>query len=162
MIVGYCDGACKNNPGKGGWGCFYFDERQPNVRWCFYGAKNPTTNNEMELTAFLNLLKEIKTELTPSIKIFSDSKYVLCGVIDKGEGVLSTRNDINGWLKGWSKNGWTTSTKQPVKNKDLWKEILNEITMILDKKISIQLNWVKGHSSDENNDYADYLSNVGI
>ncbi len=134
----YTDGACRGNPGCGGWGYIINnngDEKE------FRGYKAQTTNNRMELTAVIEALKT--TTVESSIVINTDSKYVMDG--------------INQWIFRWKKNGWKTASRKSVKNKDLW--------LLLDKLIhSRKINWVwvKGHAGNQGNERADYLANLAI
>jgi ribonuclease HI len=135
----YTDGACSGNPGPGGWGAVIFDERekQNNIS----GKVKDTTNNRMELTAPIMALKKIKSK--SHITIFTDSTYV--------------KNGITEWIKKWEKNGWKTSNKKPVKNKDLWIK-LNDLC----QKNKISWKWVKGHSNNKYNTLADELATQAI
>ena len=134
----YTDGACRGNPGAGGWGVLlkYNDHEKE-----LYGGEEDTTNNRMELTAAIKGLQAVKE--TCSITLTTDSKYVLQGV--------------NEWIHNWKKNGWKTANKKPVKNVDLWK--------ILDAENSshqVSWKWVKGHTGHVENERADCLANKGI
>ena len=135
MIEIYTDGACSGNPGIGGWGVvILINNDQPIL---LNGGENETTNNRMELTAAIQALKHF--EKKQSIKLITDSRYV--------------KDGIESWIINWKKNGWKTSSKKPVKNKDLWIE--------LDKLIAfhdITWNWVKGHSGEKYNEKADFLA----
>ena len=135
----YTDGACSGNPGPGGWGAVILDERekQNNIS----GKVKDTTNNRMELMAPIMALKKIKTK--SDITIFTDSTYV--------------KNGITEWIKKWEKNGWKTSNKKPVKNKDLWIK-LNDLC----QKNKISWKWVKGHSNNKYNILADELATQAI
>ena len=135
----YTDGACSGNPGPGGWGAVIFDERQKQNN--ISGAVKDTTNNRMELMAPIMALKKIKTK--SDITIFTDSTYV--------------KNGITEWIKKWEKNGWKTSNKKPVKNKDLWIK-LNDLC----QKNKISWKWVKGHSNNKYNILADELATQAI
>ena len=137
-VIIYTDGACRGNPGPGGWGALIkYGETTKEI----YGADVSTTNNKMELTAAIKALKEIKE---PSeIIIYTDSKYVLQGIEE--------------WIHNWKKRGWLGANKKPVKNEELWKE-LDELR----EKHTIKWNWVKGHSGDPGNETADMLANRGI
>ena len=134
----FTDGACKGNPGTGGWGALLkFGEEEKEIN----GYKSLTTNNIMELMAVIEALKIIRN---PSkIEITTDSKYV--------------KNGITNWIFNWKKNGWKTASKKAVKNKELWVELDNLI-----KKHSIKWKWVKGHSGHEENERADRLANMAI
>ena len=134
----YTDGACKGNPGPGGWGAILeYGEYKKEI----YGGHKLTTNNIMELTAVIESLKLIKKK--SSINIITDSQYV--------------KNGISDWIKNWKLKGWKTANKKPVKNKDLW------ITLDkLNNEHNIKWLWVKGHSGHPGNERADYLANKGI
>ena len=134
----YTDGACRGNPGIGGWGAsLQYNGTKKEI----YGGELETTNNRMELTAVIEALKLLKepTELT----INSDSKYVLSG--------------INEWLPNWKKRNWKTASRKPVKNVDLWQQL-----DALAQPHTIKWVWVKGHSGNVGNDRADELANMGI
>ena len=126
----FTDGACKGNPGIGGWGALLkFGEREKEIN----GYQSFTTNNIMELMAVIEALKTVRD---PSeIEITTDSKYV--------------KNGITNWIFNWKKNGWKTASKKTVKNKELWVELDNLI-----QKLSITWKWVKGHSGHEENERA--------
>ena len=134
----YTDGACRGNPGAGGWGVYllYKNEKKE-----FYGGKLNTTNNQMELTAAIEGLKVLKEPC--KVKLYTDSKYVMDG--------------INSWIANWKKNNWKTASKKDVKNKDLWIELDAETC-----KHEIEWIWVKGHSGNIGNEKADVLANMGI
>tara|TARA_B100001027_G_scaffold160490_1_gene113352 strand:- start:897 stop:1334 length:438 start_codon:yes stop_codon:yes gene_type:complete len=134
----YTDGACRGNPGAGGWGVYllYKNEKKE-----FYGGKLNTTNNQMELTAAIEGLKVLKEPC--KVKLYTDSKYVMDG--------------INSWIANWKKNNWKTASKKDVKNKDLWIELDAETC-----KHEIEWVWVKGHSGNIGNEKADVLANMGI
>ena len=135
----YTDGACSRNPGPGGWGAVIFDEtkKQHNIS----GKVRETTNNRMELLAPIMALKKIKYK--SEVVIFTDSTYV--------------KNGITEWIKKWVKNDWKSSSKKPVKNKDLWVE-LNDLC----QKNKVTWKWVKGHSNNKYNDLADELATLAI
>ena len=137
MIKIYTDGACKGNPGPGGWGALiiYATEEKE-----IYGGENLTTNNRMELKAVIMALREI--DPGKDITIFTDSSYVQKGISE--------------WIFKWKQNGWRSSNRKPVKNKDLWVD-LDDIS----SKFTIKWEWVKGHSGDPGNERADYLANKG-
>ena len=134
----FTDGACKGNPGMGGWGALLqFGKKEKEIN----GYKSFTTNNIMELMAVIEALKTVRD---PSeIEITTDSKYV--------------KNGITNWIFNWKKNGWKTASKKTVKNKELWVELDNLI-----QKHSITWKWVKGHSGHEENERADRLANRAI
>ena len=134
----YTDGACRGNPGKGGWGVFLIND---NSEKKLFGGEKNTTNNRMELTAAIKALENIKIESI--IELYTDSKYVMDG--------------INSWIESWKKNGWKTSSRKPVKNSDLWIQLDN-----LNSFHQVRWFWVKGHSGDYGNEQADQLANQGI
>ena len=138
MINIYTDGACKGNPGPGGWGALVVDGENKSE---IFGGEPITTNNRMEILAVIMALKTIITD--SEITVFTDSKYVQKGISE--------------WIGNWKINGWRTSNKKAVKNKDLWIELDS-----LASKLRINWMWVKGHSGHVGNDRADYLANKGI
>ena len=134
----YTDGACRGNPGIGGWGVYIeYGETTKEL----YGGDTLTTNNKMELTAAIKGLEALNTKC--QVNLITDSKYVMDG--------------INGWINGWKKNNWKNSQKKDVKNKDLWIQ-LDKLNSYHDVKWS----WVKGHSGHIQNEKADQLANKGI
>ena len=137
-VVMYTDGACRGNPGPGGWGVVL---RYLDVHKTLQGYDPETTNNRMELTAAIEGLKALTRSC--EIDLFTDSKYVLQG--------------LNEWLINWKRNGWKTAAKKPVKNMDLWQQLDNEAL-----RHDINWNWVKGHSGVEDNELADQLANAAI
>lgn len=137
-ITIYTDGACKHNPGEGGWGAFI---EYNNEKVKLYGYEEHTTNNRMEIIAAIEALRSIKVK--SDIIIYTDSKYLM--------------NGINTWIHSWKKNNWRTSSNKDVKNVDLWK-IIDE----LNSNHSIEWNWVKGHSGNPGNEMADELANFAI
>ena len=134
----YTDGACRGNPGIGGWGVYIeYGETTKEL----YGGDELTTNNKMELTAAIKGLEALNTKC--QVNLITDSKYVMDG--------------INSWINGWKKNNWKNSQKKDVKNKDLWIQ-LDKLNSYHDVKWS----WVKGHSGHFQNEKADQLANKGI
>ena len=134
----FTDGACRGNPGPGGWGALL--RCGDHVRH-LSGAQPNTTNNRMELTAAIEALKAIKK--TSTVHITTDSQYL--------------RNGITQWIIHWKKRGWRTANKKPVKNLDLWQ--------ILDEQVAcheVHWHWVKGHSGHAENELADRLANEAI
>jgi len=134
----FTDGACKGNPGVGGWGVLI---NNSNNFIELKGTQRQTTNNRMELIAVIEGLKSIKEN--ENIEITTDSMYV--------------KNGINQWINNWKRNGWKTAAKKPVKNKDLWQQ-LDELV----QNYSIKWIWVKGHSGHPGNERADQLANEAI
>ena len=137
-IIIYTDGACKGNPGPGGWGVLILLE---NEQIEVSGGSKETTNNQMELTAVIKALNFFEKKI--KVDLYTDSKYVMDGITD--------------YIKKWKINGWQTANKKPVKNMNLWK-ILDELNNLHD----INWNWVKGHSGNPENEKADALANLGI
>ena len=134
----YTDGACKGNPGVGGWGAWLVrGEHEKEL----FGGEAHTTNNRMELLAVIRALEALTRRC--QVKLHTDSKYVQQG--------------ISTWIHGWKKNGWRTSDKKPVKNDDLWKR-LDELACEHD----IEWLWVKGHAGHTGNERADQLANRGV
>ena len=134
----YTDGACRGNPGPGGWGALLIYKDADKA---IYGGEIDTTNNRMEMTAIIEALKIVKMDC--NITLYTDSKYVMDG--------------ITKWLPNWKKKGWITSNKKPVKNKDLWQILEESIS-----KHNIEWQWVKGHAGIPGNEKADELANQGI
>ena len=138
QVIIYTDGACRGNPGPGGWGALIkFDSAEKEI----FGGQADTTNNQMELTAAIEGLAALKERC--SVELYTDSKYVMDGITQ--------------WIQNWKKNNWRTAAKKDVKNKELWQK--------LDQLISqhqVQWHWVKGHSGDAGNETADLLANKGI
>lgn len=137
-VVIFTDGACRGNPGPGGWGVsLRYNGSQKNL----YGADEQTTNNRMELMAAIRGLESLTRGC--SVNLYTDSKYVLDGVTK--------------WMDNWKSRGWKTAAKKPVKNVELWQRLDEAI-----KQHDIQWVWVKGHSGDEGNEMADMLANQAI
>jgi ribonuclease HI len=134
----YTDGACRGNPGPGGWGALLIRGKH---RKTLHGGEADTTNNRMELKAAIEALNALKG---PSdVRLYTDSKYVLEG--------------INQWMPNWKKRGWKTANRKPVKNKDLWCELDEAIA-----RHKIDWQWVRGHTGVPGNEKADELANLGI
>jgi len=134
----YTDGACKGNPGPGGWGAVLLFNNNRKEIW---GGEVQTTNNRMELKAAIEALSAVRERC--QIDLHTDSQYV--------------RKGITEWMKNWIKNGWRTASKTPVKNADLWQQ-LNDAVASQD----VVWHWVKGHSGDPLNELADELANRGV
>lgn len=137
-IIIYTDGACKGNPGEGGWGVYI---ELHSVSKKIYGYEENTTNNRMEITAAIEALNEL--DVKSDVLLYTDSKYLMEG--------------INSWIKNWKLNNWKTSAKKDVKNADLWKKI-DELNSLH----NVEWKWVKGHSGDFGNEMADNLANLAI
>jgi ribonuclease HI len=134
----YSDGACRGNPGPGGWGALL---RAQGVEKELWGGEAQTTNNRMELTAAIRALEALKR---PSkVRLYTDSTYVMKGISE--------------WIQSWKRRGWITADRKPVKNVDLWKQ-LDEVAA----RHSIEWHWVKGHAGHPENERADRLANKGI
>jgi len=134
----YTDGACRGNPGPGGWGAILRSGARERE---IYGGEPATTNNRMELTAAIRALEALKRRC--GIAFYTDSQYV--------------RQGITEWLAQWKRRGWRTSDRKPVKNQDLWQR-LDELAAIHD----IEWHWVRGHTGHPENERADLLANRGI
>jgi ribonuclease HI len=134
----YADGACKGNPGPGGWGAIlrYASEEKE-----IFGGEVQTTNNRMELTAVIRALEALKK---PSlVEVYTDSQYVQKGISE--------------WLRDWKRRGWKTADKKPVKNKELWEELDR-----LQAQHRVSWHWVRGHAGHPENERADQLANLGV
>jgi ribonuclease HI len=140
QVVIYTDGACKGNPGPGGWGVYL---RSGTVEKDLFGGEVQTTNNRMELTAVIEALKALRRPC--HVLMYMDSEYV--------------RKGITEWLSGWKSRGWTTAAKQPVKNVDLWQAL---DAAVQTGGHQIEWHWVKGHAGDPGNERADALANRGV
>jgi len=137
-VVIFTDGACRGNPGPGGWGVLlHYQGNDKTLK----GYEAQTTNNRMELTAAIEALKVLKRSC--DIELNTDSKYVIQG--------------LNEWLPNWKKNNWKTAAKKAVKNSDLWQQLDKEAS-----RHAINWVWVKGHSGVEGNELADQLANNAI
>jgi ribonuclease HI len=136
-VVIYTDGACKGNPGPGGWGAvlqYGGSERE------LFGGASATTNNRMEMTAVIKALESLESRRP--VVIYTDSQYV--------------KNGIQTWIHGWKKNGWKTADRKPVKNADLWREL-----DALAARHDVEWHWVRGHNDTPGNERADALANRG-
>jgi ribonuclease HI len=134
----YTDGACKGNPGPGGWGALLVwgdHERE------LFGGEPATTNNRMELLAVIRALESLRRRC--EIDLYTDSQYV--------------KNGIQSWIHAWKRNGWKTADRKPVKNAELWRELDD-----LAAKHDVRWHWVRGHSDHPGNERADALANRGV
>ena len=142
LIQIFTDGACRGNPGPGGWGALLrTNESGKDTEKEIWGGETPTTNNRMELTAVIEALSALKRPV--SVQLHTDSQYVIKGISE--------------WIHGWKKNGWKTSDKKPVKNADLWQKL-----DALRQTHDVRWIWVKGHAGHPENERADALANRGI
>ncbi|MDC0651634.1 ribonuclease HI [Alphaproteobacteria bacterium] len=135
-IIIYTDGACKGNPGKGGWGAVIFDN---DIKKEISGNCNNTTNNIMEMTAAIKALSCFKTK--KDIVLYTDSNYLKLGITE--------------WIKNWKKNNWVNKKREAIKNKELWLTLdkLNKLHLV-------EWKWVKAHNGDPGNERADYLAST--
>ncbi len=138
IVEVYTDGACRGNPGPGGWGVLL---RYGNTEKEMYGGEANTTNNRMELMAAIQALENLKRDC--KVSLTTDSEYV--------------RKGITEWMANWKKRGWKTASKQPVKNKDLWQRLDKAAT-----QHQVEWHWVRGHTGHPENERADQLANKGI
>lgn len=134
----YSDGACKGNPGPGGWGALLVADGHEKE---LHGGEPATTNNRMELTAVIRALESLKRPC--EVAIYTDSQYV--------------KNGIQSWIVNWKRNGWKTADRKPVKNAELWRE-LDELVA----RHRVAWHWVRGHAGHEGNERADALANRGV
>ena len=134
----YTDGACRGNPGPGGWGAIIFRD---NEEIELFDGDKMTTNNQMEMVAAIKALEYLKDE-DQKILLYTDSDYL--------------RQGITSWIVNWKNNNWRTAAKKPVKNKELWI-LLDQLV----EQLNIEWHWVKGHSGDPGNEKADDLANKG-
>ena len=134
----FCDGACSGNPGPGGWGCIVEigGERRE-----FSGGAARTTNNQMEMQAFIEGIKQ--TPEGAKVRVVTDSEYLVKGVTQ--------------WLKGWIRNGWQTAARKPVKNQELWREI----NLLINAR-TVTMEWVRGHAGHAENERCDELARMAI
>ena len=134
----YTDGACRGNPGPGGWGVLMSHGEQ---RKTLHGGEAQTTNNRMELTAVIEGLNALKRAC--AVELYTDSTYVMQG--------------LNEWMPNWKARGWKTASRKPVKNQDLWQAL-----DLACQRHQINWHWVKGHAGDPGNEEADRLANLGV
>jgi ribonuclease HI len=137
-VIIYTDGACRGNPGPGGWGAVLNYKGKSRE---LYGGELETTNNRMELMAAIQALETLTRSCT--VLIHTDSKYVLQGITE--------------WMSNWKKRGWKTAARTPAKNEDLWRRLDAAI-----ERHDIEWRWIKGHSGNDGNERADALANLGI
>ena len=139
MIKIYTDGACKGNPGIGGWGALLvYNEQSIEI----FDGELETTNNRMELMAVIEALNHAAS-MNDDVQIYTDSSYVQKGIQE--------------WIHNWKKNGWRSSNKKPVKNQDLWQKLDT-----LNSSLNVEWFWVKGHAGHPGNERADFLANEGV
>jgi ribonuclease HI len=138
QVVVYTDGACKGNPGPGGWGAWLRSGEHEKEMW---GGEARTTNNRMELTAVIEALACLKNAC--QVCVYTDSQYV--------------RQGITEWIHGWKRKGWRTADGKPVKNVELWQSL--DVQRL---RHTVEWRWVKGHSGDPGNERADALANRGV
>ena len=134
----YTDGACKGNPGPGGWGALMIAGGHEKE---LFGGELATTNNRMELTAVIRGLQSLTRDC--NVAVWTDSQYV--------------KNGIETWIHNWKRNGWKTADKKPVKNAELWRELDGEAA-----RHRVRWHWVRGHDNHPQNERADALANRGV
>ncbi len=137
-VVIYTDGACRGNPGPGGWGVLMQARGREQELW---GGETDTTNNRMELTAAIEGLRALRRPC--KVRLYTDSRYVMQGITE--------------WMDNWKRRGWKTSNRKPVKNRDLWQALDEEC-----QRHQIDWRWVRGHTGNAGNERADELANLGI
>ena len=138
MIKAYTDGACRGNPGPGGWGALLvYDDNEKRL----FGGEPETTNNRMELMAAIMALESLNQSC--QVQLTTDSQYVMKGITE--------------WMDNWKKRNWKTANRKPVKNVDLWQRLDQAV-----QSHQVQWHWVKGHSGHTENEIADQLANQGI
>ena len=138
VVEVYTDGACKGNPGAGGWGALLKSDGKSRE---IHGGEQLTTNNRMEMTAVIRALEALPPG--SRVRLHTDSQYVMYGITE--------------WIHSWKKRGWRTADRKPVKNEDLWRR-LDELAATHD----INWNWVRGHTGHPGNERADELANLGV
>jgi ribonuclease HI len=138
LVEAFTDGACRGNPGPGGWGVLL---RYGETEKEFYGGEQNTTNNRMELMAAIMALESLKRDC--KVRLTTDSEYV--------------KNGITQWMQKWKQNGWRTANRKPVKNMDLWQRLDAAVG-----QHQVEWHWVRGHSGHDENERADQLANRGI
>lgn len=138
VVEVFTDGACKGNPGPGGWGALLVYKGVEKELW---GGETATTNNRMELTAAIRALEELKRAC--QVTLVTDSEYVMKG--------------IQQWMPNWKKRGWKTAAKEPVKNADLWQALDAQVARHV-----VTWQWVRGHNGHHGNERADALANRGV
>jgi len=138
LVEIFSDGACRGNPGPGGWGALLRFNRTEKELW---GGEAATTNNRMELTAVIRALEAL--ERPSRVRLYTDSQYVQKG--------------ISTWILDWKRRGWRTAGRKPVKNEDLWRR-LDQLAALHE----VEWHWVKGHAGHAGNEHADLLANKGI
>ncbi|HEY0973697.1 MAG TPA: ribonuclease HI [Solimonas sp.] len=138
QVIIHTDGACKGNPGPGGWGALLaFNGQQKRLK----GGERDTTNNRMELTAAIRALDALKESC--AVTLYTDSSYVMQGLTE--------------WMPNWKRRGWRTADNKPVKNQDLWQQLDAAAA-----RHEVRWQWVKGHAGDPGNEEADRLANEGV
>ena len=138
LVEVFTDGACRGNPGPGGWGVLL---RYGETEKEFYGGEQNTTNNRMELMAAIQALENLTRDC--KVRLTTDSEYV--------------KNGITQWMQKWKQNGWRTANRKPVKNMDLWQRLDAAVG-----QHQVEWHWVRGHSGHDENERADQLANRGI